>query len=120
MSSAAGAYEKANPRSLPQPLTSICAALAVLGVVAFVAGLVTVPQTAWLSFHTNFIYTTMLAGAGLTLAAIYTIVGARWPGPWQPWLDPAEAVPCPSSACSCSRRAPPPRRHGCPARGLAR
>lgn len=87
MSSAAGAYEKANPRSLPQPLTSICAALAVLGVVAFVAGLLTVPQTAWLSFHTNFIYTTMLAGAGLTLAAIYTIVGARWPGPYRRFAE---------------------------------
>jgi len=87
VSSAAGAYEKANPRSLPQPLTSICAALAVLGIVAFLTGLKTDPQTAWLSFHSNFIFTTMLACAGLTLAAIYTIVGARWPGPYRRFAE---------------------------------
>ena len=49
MSSASTIGEKANPRSLPQPLTSICAGLAVLGVVAFVYGLRSDPQAAWLA-----------------------------------------------------------------------
>ena len=71
MSIAASAAERANPGSLPQPLTNICLAFAVLGVVAFVGGVVTDPQTTWLAYHANFIFFTMLACGGLTLAAIY-------------------------------------------------
>ena len=73
--------EKALPRSLPQPLTAICAGLAVLGVVAFFYGLSTDPQTTWLAFHTNFIYFAMLSQGGMTLACIFVVVGAKWPGP---------------------------------------
>ncbi len=83
MSSNPVAIEKANPRALPQPLTAICAALAVLGVVAFVYGLRSDPQTAWLSFHANFIYFAMLGQGGLILAAIFSTVGATWPGPYR-------------------------------------
>jgi hypothetical protein len=87
VSSAAGAVERANPRSLPQPLTNICAGLAVLGVVAFVIGLSTDAQSAWLAFHSNFIFTTMLACAGLVLSCIYTIVGAKWCGPYKRFAE---------------------------------
>jgi hypothetical protein len=66
---------------LPQPLTAICAGLAGIGVLAFVIGLSSDPQTAWLAFHTNFIYFANLSQAGLVLACIFVIVGARWPGP---------------------------------------
>jgi hypothetical protein len=79
----AQAIEKANPRPLPQPLTAICAGLAVLGVATFLYGLSADPQTAWLSFHTNFIYFGTLAQGGLILAAIFCTVGARWPGPYR-------------------------------------
>ncbi len=75
--------EKANPRPLPQPLTAICAGAAVLGVVAFVYGLMNDPQTAWLAFHANFIYFGTLGQGGLILAAIFCTVGARWPGPYR-------------------------------------
>jgi hypothetical protein len=75
--------EKANPRPLPQPLTGICAGAAVLGVVAFIYGLATDPQTAWLAFHTNFVYFGTLGQGGLILAAIFCTVGARWPGPYR-------------------------------------
>ncbi len=73
--------ERAIPRSLPQPLTAICAGLAGIGVLAFVIGLSSDPQTAWLAFHANFIYFANLSQAGLVLACIFVIVGARWPGP---------------------------------------
>jgi hypothetical protein len=73
--------DRANPGSLPQPLTSICAALAVLGVLGFAYGLSADPQTAWLAFHSNFIFYANLAQAGLVLSCIFVIVGAKWPGP---------------------------------------
>jgi len=73
--------DHAQPRALPQPLTTICAAAAVIGVAAFLYGLVSDPQSAWLAFHSNFIFFGTLAQAGLVLAAIFVIVGAKWPGP---------------------------------------
>ncbi len=87
MSNAAAAAERANPGSLPQPLTSICMAFAVLGVVTFVGGVITDPQTTWLAYHANFIFYTMLATGGLMLTAIYSIVGAYWPGPYRRFAE---------------------------------
>jgi hypothetical protein len=87
VSIAASAAERANPGNLPQPLTNICLAFAVLGVVAFVGGVVTDPQTTWLAYHANFIFFTMLACGGLTLTAIYSIVGAFWPGPYRRFAE---------------------------------
>lgn len=87
MSNAATAPERANPGALPQPLTNICLAFAVIGVVAFIGGVITAPQTAWLAYHANFIFFTMLACGGLTLSAIYSIVGAYWPGPYRRFAE---------------------------------
>ena len=81
MSSSSVAVEKAAPRGLPQPLTTICAALAVIGVGSFFYGHNTDPQTAWLAFHSNFIYFAFLSQAGVILSCIFSIVGAKWPGP---------------------------------------
>ncbi len=83
MSSPLLEIEKARPRALPQPLTGICAGLAILGVVAFVYGLRADPQTTWLAFHANFIYFAMLSQGGLLLACIFATVGAKWPGPYR-------------------------------------
>ena len=81
MSSSSVAIEKANPRALPPPLTAICAALAALGIASFLYGLSSDPQTAWLSYHSNFIFFMMLSQAGVILSCIFTLVGAKWPGP---------------------------------------
>lgn len=75
------APEQPQHRGLPQPLAGVCAALAVVGAVAFLYGLSSDPATAWRAFHVNFIYYAGLAQGGLLLAAIFVIVGARWPGP---------------------------------------
>lgn len=83
MSAPSQAIEKANPRPLPQPLTSICAAAAVLGILTFGYGLTSDPQTTWLSFHTNFVYFGTLSLGGLILSAIFCTVGATWPGPYR-------------------------------------
>jgi hypothetical protein len=87
VSNAAVAAERANPGVLPQPFTNICIAFAVLGVVSFVGGVATDPQTAWLAYHSNFIFYTMLACGGLTLTAIFSIVGAFWPGPYRRFAE---------------------------------
>ena len=87
MSSRATAGERANPGVLPQPLFTICLALIVLGVVAFAGGLVRDPQTAWLAFHSNFIFFTMLACGGMALAAAYSLVSAEWPGPYRRFAE---------------------------------
>lgn len=81
MSSGNGPVEKAQPRSLPQPLTLICAAAAAVGIAAFVYGLGTDPTVTWLSFQSNFIFFAALAQAGLVLSCIFTLVNAEWPGP---------------------------------------
>lgn len=87
MSSRATAGERANPGVLPQPLFNICLGLVVLGLVAFVGGVMSDPQTAWLAFHTNFIFFTMLACGGLALASAYTLVSAEWPGPYRRFAE---------------------------------
>lgn len=86
MSSRAAAAERANPGALP-PLFKVCLAFIVIGIVAFAGGLAKDPQTTWLAYHANFIFFTYLACGGLTLAAIYTIVGATWPGPYRRFAE---------------------------------
>ena len=86
MSSRATAGERANPGALPT-LFYISAGLVGLGVISFAGGLMRDPQTAWLAFHSNFIFFTMLACGGLTLAAVYSLVGATWPGPYRRFAE---------------------------------
>ena len=81
MSSAQSAIEKVRPGRLPQPLTSILAALLAVGVAAFAYGLSSDPQVTWLAFHTNFIYFAALSNGALILLCAFVIVGAKWPGP---------------------------------------
>ena len=81
MSGPVTAFEKAMPRSLPQPLTGICGALAAVGIGAFFYGLSADPQSTWLAFHANFIYFGALSQAALVLCFAFVLVSARWPGP---------------------------------------
>jgi len=83
VSSPVAAPEKALARELPKPLLYGSLGLVGLGVVAFIAGLSSNPQHAWLAFHANVVYFTMLACGGLALAAIFTTVGAKWCGPYR-------------------------------------
>ncbi len=79
--SAASAYvDQISPRPLSK-LAPVAALLALVGVAAFVRGLLTEPATAWRAFHVNYLYFAGIAQGGVVFAAILTIVGAKWPGP---------------------------------------
>jgi hypothetical protein len=73
--------EAVRPSSLPQPLAAVCAGLAALGALVFVAGLFVDEDTAWRAFHVNYLYFAGLAQGGVVIASIFVIVGATWPGP---------------------------------------
>jgi hypothetical protein len=73
--------ERANPRDLPGGLMVACGLLVAIGVLSFVAGLLTDPATAWRAYHVNFLYWAGLAQGGLVVACALVIVGARWAGP---------------------------------------
>ena len=73
--------EQARPRALPANAVAVCGVLAAIGVASFLLGLATDAPTAWRAFHVNWLYFAGIAQGGLVLAAIFVIVGAKWPGP---------------------------------------
>jgi hypothetical protein len=75
------AVYRANQREIPAAWLGACGALVAIGVVSFLLGLARDAQSAWLAFHTNFVYFATLSQAGLVLASALVIVGARWAGP---------------------------------------
>ncbi len=77
----AGYVDRASLRALPQPAATVAAALAALGAACFLYGLASDPATAWRAFHVNTLYFGGIAQGGIIIACIFTIVGARWPGP---------------------------------------
>ncbi len=83
MSAPALAPEKALPRELPMNAMYVALGLVGVGLASFVFGLINQPERAWLAFHANVIYFTMLACGGLALSCIYTVVGAKWCGPYK-------------------------------------
>ncbi|HEU4429334.1 MAG TPA: hypothetical protein VFT98_11315 [Myxococcota bacterium] len=78
MSAAAGYVDEIRPSALSK-LALPAAALAVLGLgFGFATG---DADTVWRAFHVNYLYFGALAQGGVVLSCIFTIVGAKWPGP---------------------------------------
>ena len=76
-----GASERAHPRPLPVGPFFVAAFPALVGVLAFAAGLMRDPATTWIAFHVNTLYFGSMAQGGVVLAAAFVIIGASWPGP---------------------------------------
>jgi len=73
--------EKASPRAIPGAWLAVCLGLIAVGVIAFLAGLVTESRTAWLAFHVNYLFWGALAQGAICVSCAFVIVGAHWPGP---------------------------------------
>jgi hypothetical protein len=79
--SAASAYvDEIRPGRLSKA-APLAALLALAGLVVFAIGAGKDPAAAWRAFHVNTLYFGALAQGGVVLACIFTIVGAKWPGP---------------------------------------
>lgn len=63
---------------VPSRLKTVSLVLAVLGLAIFVIGAVTGQQRAWLAWHVNWLFFTVISSAGVTLAAVQRITTARW------------------------------------------
>src|SRR3712207_2016346 len=63
---------------LPRILGTASAALAVIGAIAFVAGVFLAPERAWRAFHANWLFWSVLSSAGVAFVAVQRITTARW------------------------------------------
>ena len=70
-----------NQRPISGGVMGLCLFLMAVGLMAFVGGLFTDPETTWRAYHVNFIYWAGLSQSGVVFAAALVIVGARWCGP---------------------------------------
>jgi hypothetical protein len=66
----------------PSGISKLAPVAAILAVVGLLFGLTQGDATTfWRSFHVNYLYFGVLAQGGVVLSCIFTIVGAKWPGP---------------------------------------
>jgi len=65
-------------RPVSPRLKQVSLLLAVLGLVVFAAGIATGQQRAWLAWHVNWLFFTVIASAGVMLSAVQRITTARW------------------------------------------
>ena len=78
MSAATAYVDEIRPSALSR-LAPLAALLAIAGLgYGFAAG---DAATFWRSFHVNYLYFGVIAQGGVVLSCIFTIVGAKWPGP---------------------------------------
>ncbi len=68
-------------KPLPKSITTACVVFAVIGLLAFVAGLFLAPDRAWRAYHFNWLYFTVLSSAGVMFVAVQRITTARWSRP---------------------------------------
>jgi hypothetical protein len=65
----------------PSALSKLALPALVLAVVGLGYGISGDATTFWRSFHVNYLYFGAIAQGGVVLSCIFTIVGAKWPGP---------------------------------------
>lgn len=69
---------RASAKPTPRGLTQAAIGLAVLGLVGFVAALLTDPDRAWRAYHVSWLFFTSLSSAGVVFVAVQRITTARW------------------------------------------
>jgi hypothetical protein len=68
----------ASSRPIPARIRTLSLTLAVLGAIAFVAGLFMDPDRLWTAFHFNWLFFAAFSTAGVTFVAVQRITTARW------------------------------------------
>ena len=68
-------------KPVPKALSTLCLALAAIGVVAFVAGAFIDADRAWRAYHVSWLFFTSLSSAGVMFVAVQRITTARWSRP---------------------------------------
>ena len=72
---------RAYTKEVPKGLVMAMAVLALIGTVAFIAGVFMNADRAWRAFHVNWLYFTVLSSAGVMFVAVQRITTARWSRP---------------------------------------
>ncbi len=68
-------------KPLPKTLGTVCTGLAVIGALAFVAGLFVAPDRVWRAYHVSWLFFASLSSAGVMFVAVQRITTARWSRP---------------------------------------
>ena len=69
---------RAYTKPIPQALSITCLALAAVGTLAFIAGLLLDADRAWRAYHVSWLFFTSLSSAGVMFVAVQRITTARW------------------------------------------
>src|SRR5690606_32902829 len=72
---------------IPKLITTVCAVLAVVGLLTFVAGLFVSPERAWYSLHFNWLFFASVSSAAVAFVAVQRITTARWSRPVVRFLE---------------------------------
>ena len=68
-------------KATPASLSTAMLALAVIGIIAFIAGLFVDADRAWRAYHVSWLFVTSLSSAGVMFVAVQRITTARWSRP---------------------------------------
>ena len=69
---------RAYTKPIPRALSVTCLALAAVGTLAFIAGLLMDADRAWRAYHVSWLFFTSLSSAGVMFVAVQRITTARW------------------------------------------
>jgi len=68
----------ASSKPISPTLKLVFLVFAIIGAVAFIAGVFLAPDRAWSAFHANWLFWASLSHAGVVLVAVQRITTARW------------------------------------------
>ncbi len=68
-------------KPIPKALGTLCAVLAAIGVLGFLAGLFVDADRAWRAYHVSWLFFASLSSAGVMFVAVQRITTARWSRP---------------------------------------
>ena len=68
-------------KAIPKSVSMSCLALAAIGTLAFIVGLMSDADRAWRAYHVSWLFFTSLSSAGVMFVAVQRITTARWSRP---------------------------------------